>query len=129
MVRPPPLARDLRGWCLIVRFLFTSCSLGCREVHDRTATLQRVLAEAEDVLLNSFTVGPRTETPRDADPLRLMVSCRPTPMVVLTGEKPAVYRLLETSFLSRMRALEGIIPGGFVNMGHIILVDRAGQGR
>jgi cytochrome oxidase Cu insertion factor (SCO1/SenC/PrrC family) len=120
---------ELRGRLLVVSFLFTSCSLSCRAVNDRMAELQRALAGTEDVRLISITVDPRTDTPEALARFAARYHADPDRWLFLTGEKAEVYRLIETSFLSRTRELEALIPGGFANLDHLAVVDRAGRVR
>ncbi len=120
---------ELRGRLLVVSFLFTSCSLSCRAVNDRMAELQQALAGAEDVRLVSLTVDPRTDTPETLARFAARYRADPDRWLFLTGEKAEVYRLIETSFLSRAPELETLIPGGFVNLDHLAVVDRTGRVR
>ena len=120
---------ELRGRFLIVSFLFTSCSLSCGAVNDRMAELQRALAGADDVRLVSLTVDPRTDTPATLARFAARYHADANRWWFLTGDKAELYRLIETSFLTRSRELETLIPGGFANLDHLFLVDRAGRVR
>lgn len=120
---------DLRGRFVIVSFLFTSCSLSCRAVNDRMAELQRALVGSDEVRLVSLTVDPRTDTPAALARFAARYHADPDRWWFLTGEKAELYRLIETSFLTRSRELETLIPGGFANLDHLFLVDRAGRVR
>lgn len=120
---------DLRGQMLVVSFVFTSCSLSCLAVNDRMAELQRALAGAEDVRLLSLSVDPRTDTPATLARFAARYGAHTNRWLFLTGDKAEVYRVIESSFLTRSRELETLIPGGFANSDHLMLVDRAGRVR
>ena len=121
--------QDFAGRILVVSFAFTSCSLSCLAVNDRMAELQRALAGVEDVCLVSLTVDPRTDTPATLGRFAARYGADPRRWRFLTGEKAEVYRLIESSFLSRSRQLETLIPGGFANSDYLQIVDRAGRVR
>lgn len=120
---------DFRNQILVVSFVFTSCSLSCLAVNDRMAELQRALAGAEDVRLVSLSVDPRTDTPATLARFAARYGANTNRWLFLTGDKAEVYRVIESSFLTRSRELETIIPGGFANSDHLMLVDRAGRVR
>jgi len=120
---------DLAGKILVVDFVFTSCSLSCRVVNDRMEEIQRLLAGAPDVRLLSLTVDPRTDTPRVLTAFAASFHADPATWWFLTGEKTELYRLLDTSFLSRSDDPTQLIPGGFNGTDRIMLVDAAGDVR
>jgi cytochrome oxidase Cu insertion factor (SCO1/SenC/PrrC family) len=121
--------QDFAGRVLVVSFAFTSCSLSCLAVNERMAELQRALAGLEDVRLVSFTVDPRTDTPKALARFAARYGADPDRWWFLTGDKAEVYRVLESSFLPRSRELETLIPGGFANSDYLMVVDRAGRVR
>jgi protein SCO1 len=118
---------DLAGKFLVVNFVFTSCSLSCRAVNDRMEEIQRRVADATDVQLVSLTVDPRTDTPAVLAKFADSFHADTNRWLFLTGDKAELYRLIETSFISKSPELEEIIPGGFTSTDRILLVDQNGN--
>jgi cytochrome oxidase Cu insertion factor (SCO1/SenC/PrrC family) len=118
---------DVRGKILVANFVFSGCSLSCRAVNNRMEEIQRLVGEAPDVRLFSVTVDPRSDTPAVLARFADSFHADTNRWLFLTGEKDAVYELLEQSFLPRSRELEGQIPGGFVGTDRIMLVDADGN--
>jgi protein SCO1 len=117
---------DLAGKFLVVNFVFTSCSLSCRAVNDRMEEIQRLVADATDVRLVSFTVDPRSDTPSVLARFADGYHADPNRWLFLTGDKAELYRVIETSFIPKSPELEGLIPGGFSSTDRIMLVDPKG---
>ena len=121
---------DVDGNYLVVNFVHTSCSFECRRVNKRMAEIQRLIADQSDVKLVSLTVDPRTDTPGVLGKYAAEFGAQLDRWMFLTGDKPTLYHLIETSFLSR-GAQDSVdpIPGGFVHADRIALVDRHGNVR
>jgi cytochrome oxidase Cu insertion factor (SCO1/SenC/PrrC family) len=120
---------DVAGKILVVNFVFTSCSLSCRAVNDRMAEIQALIGEAEDVQLLSLTVDPRSDTPAALAAFANGFQADSNRWLFLTGEKPQLYGLIETSFIPKSPELEDLIPGGFTSTDRIMLVDPLGNVR
>ncbi|MBL9134547.1 MAG: SCO family protein [Verrucomicrobiales bacterium] len=119
---------EFQGKYLVVNFVFTSCSLPCLEVNRQMADVQRRLADAADVQLVSITIDPRTDTPAYLAQFAERFGADPKRWLFLTGDKSAVFGLLETSFLSKAAPdLASLLPGGFDRSDRIALVDPKGQ--
>jgi protein SCO1 len=118
---------DVAGKILIVNFVFTSCSLSCRAVNDRMEEIQRLVADMSDVQLVSLTVDPRTDTPSVLAKFANSFHADTNRWLFLTGNKPELYDLIETSFIPKSPELEDLIPGGFTSTDRIMLVDQKGN--
>ncbi|TPV95933.1 MAG: SCO family protein [Myxococcales bacterium FL481] len=118
---------DIAGEFLVVNFVHTSCSFECRRVNERMAEIQRAVADEADVRLVSLTVDPRTDTPSVLAKYAAEFGAELDRWLFLTGEKPGLYHLIESSFLERGEP-DPIdpIPGGFLEADRIALVDRQG---
>ena len=116
---------ELTNRILVVNCLFTSCSLSCRVVNDRMAEIQRRTAARPDVRLISISIDPRTDTPPVLAAFAASYHADPARWWFLTGDKSALYPLIEACFVDQPGAVEGV-PGGFANTDRIYLVDRAG---
>ena len=121
---------ELRGKFLVVNFVHTGCSISCALVNQRMAEVQKLVADKDDVQLLSLTVDPGTDTPAALTKFANQFGADARRWLFLTGEKRAIYQLIETSFLSRdTNATRMEMPGGFRKADHIALVDRNGQVR
>ncbi len=121
---------QLSNLWLVVNFVFTSCSVSCLEVNQRLADVQRLTADRPDVRLLSLSLDPRTDTPAVLSTFAQRFGAHSNRWLFLTGPKPAVYALLESSFLSRNpNDPANLTPGGFVGMEQIALVDPQGRVR
>lgn len=118
---------ELAGKFLVVNFAFTSCSLKCRVVNDRMADIQRLVAREPDVLLLSLSVDPLTDTPPALAKFADSFGADTNRWLFLTGDKTEMYRLIESSFISRSPELAGLVPGGFAHTDRIMLVDPRGR--
>ena len=118
---------ELAGKFLVVNFAFTSCSLKCRVVNDRMADIQRLVAREPDVLLLSLSVDPNTDTPPALAKFADSFGADTNRWLFLSGDKIEMYRLIETSFISRSPELAGLVPGGFAHTDRIMLVDPRGR--
>jgi protein SCO1 len=121
---------DVAGKILVVNFVHTGCSISCLQVNQRMAEVQRLTSGREDVRLLSLTVDPRTDTPPVLAEFGAKFGADPNRWQLLTGEKAALYQLIETSFLKRdAQPQTSQMPGGFHDVDYIAVVDRAGNVR
>jgi len=121
---------DLTNQFLVVNFVFTSCSVSCQQVNHHMAEIQRLTAAQLDVRLVSLTVDPRTDTPSVLAEYGRKFGADTNRWLLLTGGKPALYAVIESSFLPRSDAPEwSVMPGNFVHAERIAVVDRAGTVR
>ena len=121
---------DVAGKFLVVNFVFTSCSISCLLVNQQMADIQRLAAGQNDVQLLSLTVDPRTDTPPVLAQFAARFGADTNRWFFLTGDKPQLYGLIETSFLTREPLSQNLpMPGGFVGTERIALMDRTGRVR
>lgn len=120
---------DVAGKFLVVSFLSTSCSATCTEVNRRLEQVQTANAGANDLRLLSLSTDPRTDQPPALAQFARRWNADPQRWFILTGEKEALHRLIETSFLTRDPALADQPGAGFRHHYAIALVDRSGAVR
>lgn len=121
---------EVAGKFAVVNFVHTSCSVSCLEVNRQMAEVQRLTAGQDDVRLLSLTVDPRTDTAPVLDEFGRKFGADSNRWHLLTGDKATLYGLIETSFLKREPlAHTSPMPGGFMDVDRIVLVDRAGNVR
>jgi protein SCO1/2 len=119
---------EFQGKYLVVNFVFTSCSLPCLEVNRQMAEVQRRLADAADVQLVSITIDPRTDTPANLVQFADRFGADAKRWLFLTGERNAVFSLIDRSFLSKAPPdMAILLPGGYDRSDRIALVDPQGQ--
>jgi cytochrome oxidase Cu insertion factor (SCO1/SenC/PrrC family)/uncharacterized membrane protein YozB (DUF420 family) len=123
--------QDLLGKVWVADFIFTRCTSTCPQISHTMQRLQEQTAGQGDVLLVSFSVDPKHDTPAvlqeyadkrcHADPERWLF---------LTGDRDAVYALIQKSFLQGVQETEGpeYRPGNEVtHSSRLALVDQAGH--
>jgi protein SCO1 len=121
---------DLAGKFVVVNFVHTGCAISCLQVNERMAEVQRLVAGQDDVRLVSLTVDPRTDTPPVLAEFGNKFGADSNRWFLLTGDKAMLYDLIEASFLQREPlTADNLMPGGFVGVERIALVDRAGNVR
>lgn len=119
---------DLEGKILVVDFLLTSCSLTCPEVNRRMAEIQQLTANDPDVRFVSLTVDPRTDTPAELTKYGARFGADTNRWFMLTGEKPVLYNLISTSFLTQDLDDPFVyMPGNFSHTERIALVNAHGD--
>jgi protein SCO1/2 len=122
---------EVAGRFLVVNFVHTSCSISCLQVNRQMAEVQRLTTGRGDVRLLSFTVDPRSDTPAVLLEFGKQFGADANRWSLLTGDKTALYALIENSFLKRdpIASSEPAMPGGFHDVDRIAVVDRDGQVR
>ena len=119
---------ELAGKFLVVNFVFTGCSISCLDVNRRMAEIQTLTARQPDVQLVSLTVDPRTDTPAVLAEFGNRFGADTSRWLLLTGDKPALYNLIETSFIPRdPNDPYNFMPGGFTHSERIAVVDTHGR--
>ena len=122
---------EVAGRFVVVNFVHTSCSISCLQVNRQMAEVQRLTTGQNDVRLLSLTVDPRTDTSAVLLEFGKQFGADANRWSLLTGDKSALYALIETSFLKRepIASSEPAMPGGFHDVDRIAVVDRDGQVR
>jgi protein SCO1/2 len=120
--------KEIEGKILVVDFISTACSTTCPIVNRAMAEIQRRTADKPNVQLLSLTVDPRTDTPYVLAKFGEQFGADTNRWFLLTGDKPTLYRLIETSFLAR--DLDNVLmPGNFTDPERIAVVDKRGNVR
>lgn len=121
---------EVAGKFAVVNFVHTSCSVSCFQVNQLMAEVQRLTIGQDDVRLLSLTVDPRTDTPPVLAEFGNKFGADSNRWHLLTGDKAALYSLIETSFLKREPlARTSPMPGGFLDVDYIAVVDQDGKVR
>lgn len=123
--------KDLAGKIVVADFFFGSCSAECQILNQRMAEIQDLVAGADDVLLVSITVDPKSDTPEALTRYAAQLGASPTRWLFLTGKKSAIYPFIQQSFLLAVAApdtttLNTASGASFIHSDKIALVDRHG---
>jgi protein SCO1/2/putative membrane protein len=123
--------QDLLGKVWVASFVFTRCAGTCPQISRTMQRLQDWTAGQKNVLLVSITVDPSHDTPAE---LREYADKRyhadPERWLFLTGDRDAVYALIQKSFLLGVQETQGAEyrPGNEVtHSSRLALVDQAGH--
>ena len=122
----PVTQADVAGKILVVDFFFASCSAECQVLGRRMREIQELTAGMDDVLLLSFTVDPRSDTPQVLARRATELSASTNRWLFLTGEKTNLYPFIQQNFLLAVGEDEASPFGGFIHTTRIALVDRQG---
>ncbi len=121
--------KDLAGKIVVVDFFFASCADQCLVLGQRMAEVHRLLGDADDVRLLSLTVDPRSDTPQALARYAPRFTDDTNRWWFVTGEKPALYDLIQKSFLLPAGETEderADFNNGFIHSDKIALVDAHG---
>jgi protein SCO1 len=123
---------DLLGKVWVAAFGFTRCTGTCPQISGTMARLQGELAGEPDVLLVSFSVDPDHDTPEVLQGYADRFGARPGRWLFLTGNRDALYRLIQQSFHLGVAQNEGEARTAGNEVTHsfrLALVDRKGHVR
>jgi protein SCO1/2/putative membrane protein len=120
-------SQDLRGKVWVAGFVFTRCQMSCPKITESMAELQRLLRHT-DVQLVSFSLDPGHDTPEVLQRYAAGWRADPDRWWFLTGDKDAIYRIVEESHLSRPQEVpEAPIGERITHTNRLLLVDRQGK--
>lgn len=118
---------DVAGKWLVVGFTYTGCSFTCLGVSRTMGRLQELGKDQQDLLLVSFTLDPRTDTPEVLRAFGETFGARADRWLFLTGSRDKLYELIGGTFLDPMPpGVPSEMPGGFRNTERLALVDPDG---
>jgi protein SCO1/2 len=113
----------LKGQAWIADFIFTSCAGTCPGMSAKTALLQQRLSP--EILLVSFSVDPKRDTPPVLAEYARRYGARPGRWFFLTGLEEEIRRVAQQGF--RLSVAEGGSPEEpIVHSIRFVLVDRDG---
>lgn len=121
--------RDLIGKVWVANFIFTACGGPCPKLSQNFSEFQKEIAGMADVRLVSFSVNPTGDTPPVLTKYATRFGADPQRWLFVTGDKAAVYNLIETSF--KLVAQPNYDPKAppsekFIHSTRLVLVDRNG---
>jgi cytochrome oxidase Cu insertion factor (SCO1/SenC/PrrC family)/uncharacterized membrane protein YozB (DUF420 family) len=121
---------DLEGKVWVASFFFTRCATVCPQITGTMAHLQHDLAGQRDVILISFSVDPKHDTPEVLQEYAARYQADARRWHFLTGPQDDIYSLIQKSFMLAVAANTGEArtPGNEVSHStRLALVDRRGH--
>lgn len=119
---------DLRGGVWVADFIFTRCTGPCPRMSRHMAELQDALGD-RNVRLVSFTVDPERDDAAALAEYAKRYGADPERWLFLTGEKEALYRMIQKGFL--LAVDDGAVtpdgepgPGIITHSVKFVLIDR-----
>jgi len=113
----------LRGVVTVVDFFFTTCPTICIDMAKNKRVIQEHFKTDKDVQIVSFTVDPETDTQEQLFRYAHDNDVNSSVWTLVTGDKPALYRLAREGFL--LNATEGDGgPHDFIHDNRFVLVDK-----
>ena len=122
----PVTQGDIAGKIVVADFFFASCSAECQVLGRRMREVQELTSGMDDVMLLSFTVDPRSDTPQVLTRRANELSASSNRWLFLTGEKTNLYPFIQQHFLLAAGEDDASAFGGFIHSSRIALVDRHG---
>lgn len=108
----------------VVNYFFTSCPSICPKMMKSMQEVHDVIRNVDDVLLLSFTVDPKRDTPDKFIQYLENYNVDHSSWQLLTGDKKSLYRLARKAFL--ISATDG---GGdeydFIHSENIVILDKS----
>ncbi|GIW80776.1 MAG: hypothetical protein KatS3mg105_2583 [Gemmatales bacterium] len=121
---------DLAGKIWVASFIFTCCTQSCPQIAGTMAELQKEFADNDDVVLVSFSVDPKRDTPQVLQEFANRFGADNERWLFLTGDQDKMYSFIRETFLLAVHENEGNArtPGNEVtHSSKLVLVDRHGQ--
>lgn len=122
----PVRRSDLLGHAVVFNFVFTSCSLNCRAVNRRMTEIQNATAELPEVLLVSFSIDPRTDTPTALDTFAKEFGADLRRWRFLTGGSAPTNAANTTRWIANVEDWIPLVPEGSLGTERILVADRDG---
>ncbi len=125
-------SEELAGKVWVADFVFTTCAGPCPLMSANMKRLQAALPDSDDIRLVTFTVDPERDTPEALQEYAKRYGADPERWLFLTGEKQALYELIQKGFLQAVD--DGSLsedgrpgPGIITHSTRYTLVDREGR--
>jgi len=117
---------DLKGKAWIADFIFTNCGGSCPIMSSTMASFQEQLKNEKNVLLVSFSVDPKRDTPDVLRDYAELYKASPSRWLFLTGEKEKINFLTRDGFHLAVATDSGSAIEPIIHSTMFVLVDRQG---
>ena len=122
----PASDKNWENKIVVVDFFFSHCPVVCPKMTKNLLTVQRAFPNDPDFLIQSFTVDPERDSPRQLAQYAKHFGINTTNWSLLTGDKKEIYRLARKSFLLTTTDGDGG-PGDFIHSDKLVLIDTKKQ--
>ncbi len=116
--------RDLDGKVHVASFLFTSCPGVCPTLVERLKPVQAAIRGRQDVVMVSYSVTPRTDTPAVLADFGALRDIDPETWRLVTGDLAEIQRVIRESYFAddERGGSEGV-ESRLIHTEKVILVD------
>jgi protein SCO1/2 len=118
---------ELAGAPWVADFVFTRCQLVCPRLTEKMAELRRRLGDRSRVRSVSITVDPEFDTPEVLARYAREHGIEGGDWLFLTGDKPAVRRLIREGFLLPVEDAPEVARMPILHSDRFVLVDSEGR--
>ncbi len=115
--------KDMAGKIYIADFFFTSCPTICPKMKTQLLRIYERYAANDQIRILSHSIDPAFDTPSVLKQYAERLQVKAPRWNMLTGDKAAIYKLGEKSYLVTAQEDKNE-AGGFVHSGAFILVDK-----
>lgn len=116
-------SEDYRDRIWVVNSFFTSCPTICPQIMRNMQQVHNLMRADEEVLLLSFTVDPKRDTPERFSKYIERFNIDNSSWKLLTGDKKKLYTLIRNAFL--ISATDGIGDEmDFIHSENIVILDK-----
>ncbi|MCC7375561.1 MAG: SCO family protein [Verrucomicrobiales bacterium] len=117
---------DLLGQVVVFNFVFTSCSLKCRAVNERMAQIQQATMDLPGVQLVSFSIDPRTDSPKFLATFADGFGANPRRWRFLTLHPTNHFVPTSSQWIENVHEWIPLVPEGSLGTERILVADAAG---
>jgi protein SCO1/2 len=108
---------------VVANFFFTHCPSICPKMNANLKNVEIAFSEESGILINSFTVDPERDSPRQLAAYAKRFSVNADKWKMFTGDKKEIYRLARKSFLLTAADGDGG-PQDFIHSDKLVLIDK-----
>ncbi|HTR82733.1 MAG TPA: SCO family protein [Bacteroidota bacterium] len=117
---------DFKGKVWIADFIFTNCAGSCPIMSSTMASFQEQLKDVHNILLVSFSVDPKRDTPDVLKEYAKLYNASPTRWLFLTGDKEKIDYLTRYGFHLTIGSDSASSVEPIIHSTKFVLVDREG---
>ncbi|AXG69516.1 hypothetical protein KORDIASMS9_01739 [Kordia sp. SMS9] len=117
--------QDFSGKVTVMEFFFTTCPTICPVMNSNMRTLDEEFHERDDFAIASFTIDPKTDTPKVLKEYAERYGVKSLNWHFLTGDLEKIHELSNKGF-NIFTGINPEVAGGFEHQGYFALIDKYG---
>ncbi|PTX63831.1 protein SCO1/2 [Kordia periserrulae] len=117
--------QDFNGKVTVMEFFFTTCPTICPVMNSNMRTLDEEFHGRDDFAIASFTIDPKTDTPKVLKEYAERYGVKSLNWHFLTGDLEEIHKLSNTGF-NIFTGINPAVAGGFEHQGYFALIDKNG---